>query len=327
MFNYLSLFSGIGGFERAIGDMGHCVGFSEIDKNAIAEYQRHYPDHVNLGNIKDITKKTIKELGKIDLLVAGFPCNNLSSANRYSREGLNGVHSGLFWNMLEIIRWINNKDLKIIIENNASMSNRWREEITEQLKRVLKRNVKYIYIDSSVTVPQSRKRYYWIVDDKNVNMPVFRLKKRLAEILEPLSIAKDYIVKDSVLKYKNVCPKTYKGSSGFFVKRVPGQNNCCVLKPVSKPSRWKSKDNYSTNDTVRCITTKQEDNILFDYRFCKQNNDLFVPRFFSKRELSRLFGYPDDYIETNKKTVYQRLFGMTVVVPVVKSIVESLYPI
>lgn len=323
MFNYISLFSGIGGFEKAIGDLGKCVGFSEINKNAITEYERHYPDHVNLGDIQQITKKQIKNLGKIDLLVAGFPCNNLSSANRYSREGLNGVHSGLFWNMLEIIKWINNKDLKIIIENNASMSNKWRDEITKQLSIVLKRKVNYIYVDSSVVVPQRRRRYYWIVGDPIV--PEFNAKTTLKDILEPLAVARDYFVKDTVLNYKNVCPKQFKGSSGIFVTRVADQQDCCVLTPMPKPSRWKSKDNYSTNDVVRCITTKQEDNVILDYRFCKQYKDRFIPRFYTKKELSRLFGYPDDYILTNKKTVYHKLFGMTVVVPVIRAIVVKVF--
>lgn len=326
MLTYLSLFSGIGGFERAIESTGlksKCVGYSEIDKNAIAEYERHYPHHINLGDIIDITRKDIKALGKVDLLVGGFPCNNLSSANRFTREGLDGVHSGLFWNMLNIMKWIGNKDLKILIENNASMSNKWRDEITAHLTKVLKRKVTYIYIDSSVVVPQSRKRYYWVIGDV---VPDFKKPVRLQSILEPVVEAKRYMVPDSVLSYKNVTPDTYKGSSGFFVIRSRS-SMCCSKKELIRSSRWKSKDNYSKSDTVRCITTKREDNILFDYRLCGDNRgkDVFVPRFYSKRELSRLFGYPDDYVKTDRKTVYHKLFGMTVVVPVISAIVSKMF--
>lgn len=58
---YLSLFSGIGGFEVAIhqvfGHQAKCVGYSEIDKHAIAEYGRHYPSHKNLGDITKIKER------------------------------------------------------------------------------------------------------------------------------------------------------------------------------------------------------------------------------------------------------------------------------
>lgn len=41
------MFSGIGGFELAIG--GECVGYSEIDKHAIKTYEEHF-NHVNYGD-------------------------------------------------------------------------------------------------------------------------------------------------------------------------------------------------------------------------------------------------------------------------------------
>ena len=51
-FRYLSLFSGIGGFESAIHSVfpaAECVGYSEVDKFALRCYQHHFPNHVNLG--------------------------------------------------------------------------------------------------------------------------------------------------------------------------------------------------------------------------------------------------------------------------------------
>jgi len=51
---YLSLFSGIGGFEIGISNVypdAICVGFSEVDKHAIQVYTHHFPEHENLGDI------------------------------------------------------------------------------------------------------------------------------------------------------------------------------------------------------------------------------------------------------------------------------------
>lgn len=67
---YLSLFSGIGGFELGIGPKHECVGFSEIDKYAVQIYQKHFPEHKNWG---DITKINENELPEFELLVGGFP--------------------------------------------------------------------------------------------------------------------------------------------------------------------------------------------------------------------------------------------------------------
>jgi DNA-cytosine methyltransferase len=325
-FRYLSLFSGIGGFETAIGDRGICLAYAEIDKNAIREYRRHYPKHTNLGDVAHITRKDIRALGHIDIIVAGFPCNNLSSANHINRHGLDGSQSGLFWNMLEIIKWVkqDNKNIKIIIENNASMANKWRDEITLQLKQVLKRPVSCNFIDSTLFVPQQRRRYYWTVGPPLIlSPPRPNTVKSLTDILESPAKVKHLAIQDSVLKYKNVSPPQYSGSKGFYVIRCAGDTMCCKLEQMKKPSRWKSIDNYSYNKVARCVTTKKANNILFDFRLCNTKIQ-FVPRYFSKCEFSRLFGFPDDYVETEMSTVYQKLFGMSVVVPVIDAIIQAL---
>ena len=50
---YLSLFSGIGGFEYGIqqskyAEKMECIGFSEIDKYAKSIYRKHFPEHPDL---------------------------------------------------------------------------------------------------------------------------------------------------------------------------------------------------------------------------------------------------------------------------------------
>ena len=62
---YLSLFSGIGGFEVAIHKKwpdAICIGYSEIKPSAIKVYEYHYPTHTNLGDITKITEEQIIEL-------------------------------------------------------------------------------------------------------------------------------------------------------------------------------------------------------------------------------------------------------------------------
>jgi DNA (cytosine-5)-methyltransferase 1 len=96
---YLSVCTGVGGFELGFPADWECVGFSEIDKYCCSVLKYHYPSVVNYG---DITKINCRELPKFDLLCGGTPCQDLSVAGR--KEGLKGRRSGLFFDYIKILR-------------------------------------------------------------------------------------------------------------------------------------------------------------------------------------------------------------------------------
>jgi DNA (cytosine-5)-methyltransferase 1 len=77
---YISLFSGICGFEVGIDGIfskAKCMGFSEIDLDAINIYVNNFPNHEYLRDIKNIDGTRFRN--KIDLLVGGSPCQNFST--------------------------------------------------------------------------------------------------------------------------------------------------------------------------------------------------------------------------------------------------------
>jgi DNA (cytosine-5)-methyltransferase 1 len=97
---YFSMFSGIGGFEIALNELGHdCIGFSEIDKYAIQIYQQHFPDHKNYG---DATRIIPEQLPDFDLLCGGFPCQAFSIAGK--RGGFEDTRGTLFFDIARIAR-------------------------------------------------------------------------------------------------------------------------------------------------------------------------------------------------------------------------------
>jgi DNA (cytosine-5)-methyltransferase 1 len=98
---FVSLFSGIGGFDLAFERAGmECVSVCEIDKNAQSVLRRHFP---KAELFDDVRKIGIATHGKksIDIICGGFPCQDLSVAGK--RAGLAGERSGLWFEFARII--------------------------------------------------------------------------------------------------------------------------------------------------------------------------------------------------------------------------------
>jgi DNA (cytosine-5)-methyltransferase 1 len=98
-FNYVSLFSGIGGFEQALNRLGgSCVMASEIDKYANQAYEVLY-GHSTVG---DVTKVAAEDVPDHDLLVGGFPCQAFSVAGK--RLGFEEARGTLFFEIARIAK-------------------------------------------------------------------------------------------------------------------------------------------------------------------------------------------------------------------------------
>ncbi len=79
-FTFIDLFAGIGGFKMALSNNGgKCLGFSEINKDAINAYCDNYKisHSENFGDIKKV-----EALPQHDILTAGVPCQSWSIAGR-----------------------------------------------------------------------------------------------------------------------------------------------------------------------------------------------------------------------------------------------------
>jgi DNA (cytosine-5)-methyltransferase 1 len=101
---YLSLFSGIEAASVAWEPLGwECAGVAEVDAFASAVLAHRYPSVPNLGDVTKIDAADLAALGRIDLVVFGSPCQDLSVAGK--REGLAGERSGLFHVAVDIVRW------------------------------------------------------------------------------------------------------------------------------------------------------------------------------------------------------------------------------
>lgn len=166
----LSLFDGISCARVALQKSGIPVKeyyASEIDKYAIKVSETNYPDILRLGDVREIKPF------KVDLLIGGSPCQDLSIAKK-DRKGLDGERSGLFWEYIRL--WKDCEPTYFILENVASMPKKDRDIITKTM------GVEPVLFDASLVSAQSRKRLFW------TNLPFTLPSDKgilLKDILEP----------------------------------------------------------------------------------------------------------------------------------------------
>ena len=83
-FTFGSLFTGIGGFDLGFTQAEmHCAWQVEIDDKCNEVLAHHWPDVKRYGDVKDVGKRNLES---VDLVVGGFPCQDVSVAGR--RAGL-----------------------------------------------------------------------------------------------------------------------------------------------------------------------------------------------------------------------------------------------
>ena len=146
--NVLSLFDGLGCARIALENLGITVNnyfSSEIDPFCIKVLDSNFDDIIHLGDVKDID---LKKLPKIDLLIGGSPCQDLSNA--FKGKGITGDRSSLFNYFVSIKNQINPD--YFILEN---VKNKWISHMNNEI------GVEGQIINSNLFSSQSRPRCYW----------------------------------------------------------------------------------------------------------------------------------------------------------------------
>ena len=159
---YLSLFSGIGGFEYGIQQSKYsehfeCIGFSEIDKYAKSIYIRHFPEHKDLG---DATKIRTENLPDFDFLVGGFPCQAFSVAGK--RRGFDDTRGTLFFEIARILK--DKRPRYFLLENVKGLLSHDKGKTFQTILKVLSDLgyvVQWTLLNSKdFQVPQRRERVF-----------------------------------------------------------------------------------------------------------------------------------------------------------------------
>ena len=124
----------------------------EVDPYSSAVSRYNYPDIIRHGDARNWRNLEGK---KIDLFVAGFPCQSYSVAGlRQFQDDPRDMSKVL----LDALRGLAID--KVLIENVASMPSEWRDYFTKIFKEIFP-DIECHQLNSANDSPQQRKRLYW----------------------------------------------------------------------------------------------------------------------------------------------------------------------
>jgi DNA (cytosine-5)-methyltransferase 1 len=151
-----ALFAGVGGVEAGLHQAGHRTSlFCEIDSAALAVLEERFagtPLHADV--------RTLSGIGEVDLLTAGFPCQDLSQAG--GTRGMDGEHSSLVSHVFRILE--ERRVPWVLLENVPFMlqlaRGRALDYIVTELERLGYRWAYRVMDSRAFGLPQRRERVF-----------------------------------------------------------------------------------------------------------------------------------------------------------------------
>ena len=280
MIKVLSLFSGIGAFERACCRIGldwELVNYCEIDRWASLSYSmvNQCSESLNLRDVRTVTAKTVRD--SVDLITYGFPCQDISIAGKqqgFVNDCGESTRSGLFFEALRIIKEL--RPRYAIAENvKALTSTKFKNEfatVLSSLEEAGYNNYWRVLNAKDYGIPQNRERVFIVsirrdVDEGDFQFPEKELLMlRLRDMLEPTeSVDEKYYLsteREGVRRLIAELESRYRINSGTAVcvashGRNPGNPSD---RTTGSPTEQRLEPN--SDGCTNTLTTVQKDNLL-----------------------------------------------------------------
>jgi len=319
--SYVSLFSGIGGFELGIQKVfpfAQCVAFAEIEQQKIQIYKSHFPDHNNLGNVTDIPIGKLKTL-KADLLVGGFSCVSKSSLS-VMRGKATDQSFDTFEDTLRILKYGQFSD--VILENvptsySSSLST---EQIVEKLEKVLgqKKKVSVIKVNGCNFTGTARNRVFFTTFIQNIPIP--NMSQRFEFNLDPYEEVRRGFKDPDLDEFSLFLKEKLKEKNITKVDLNPFEYREFLVEFMNRETRT---DRWSftsdTNKKCSATLTKKAGTYPNGFIIDRRGGDALV-RYMTIGEGERLMGFPEGWLSSVGPTTGLRFLGDAVVVPVIQYI-------
>lgn len=231
MIKYLSLFSGIGAFEKSLERHRvpyELVAYCEIDKFASKAYSliHKVDESMNLGDITKVDEKSLPN--DIDLVTYGFPCQDISLAGRqkglFNEDG-SQTRSGLFFEALRIIE--HSKPKIAIAENVKNLTAKKFEKqfeiVLESLSQAGYNNYWKVLNAKDYGIPQNRERVFIVSIRQDLDQGLFEFPEpfplilKLQDFLEDGEVDQKYYVSDD--KVKDLIPQLMNKDISNTIRR------------------------------------------------------------------------------------------------------------
>lgn len=209
MIKYLSLFSGVGAFEKALERQNieyELIGFSEIDKYAIKSYCAIHKidESKNYGDISKIEPSTLPDF---DLMTWGFPCQDISVAGKGKGIVKGETRSGLYHVGYEILK--EKLPQYSIIENVKNLVGKKHRKdfdmILNDIEDLGYNNYVKVLNAKHYGIPQNRERVFIVSIRKDIDTNTFKfpepqiLEKKLKDVLEK-EVGEKYFLSEKAIK-------------------------------------------------------------------------------------------------------------------------------
>ena len=316
--NVLSLFNGMNTGRQALENVGIKVEkyySSEIKPYAIQLTQHHFPDTIQVGDVTKWKEWDI-EWDKIDLILSGSPCQDLSAAGK--RAGINGSKSSLFFVFVDILNHIKSLNPNVLfLQENVGSAAKLDVGI---MSRAL--GVYPVRINSSLVTAQLRDRYYW--SNIRTKETMFDLVTDIPQPQDRKIMFKDIITDGQVERVKASCLMAGTENSLAYVDR----NSDEAQRYMKSREKYGVNIVYVDTDKHNCLNTGSGN--TGSQRYLKHRNETTgmitlihkdgIVRTVNKIEMCRLQGFPDDYCDILTTAKAGSLLGDGWTLPVIEHI-------
>jgi DNA-cytosine methyltransferase len=334
--NVLSLFDGMSCGQIALNRAGikyENYYSSEIDPYAIKVSKFNYPSTIQLG---DITKIDWDKLPKIDLILAGSPCQGFSFAGK--QLAFNDPRSKLFFEFVKALKILKPK---YFLLENVKMKKEHEEVITSMV------GVSPIEINSSLVSAQNRKRLYWTnipnIDqpkDKNITWGKIReydvssnkyyYTEKALQWLARHSRKKNKILKihsneEKMQMLEASHHKKYSAQRFFGIVEILRKNKDYNGKYFMNFKNSNCDINFKYDKKNKIVLTISKDNLEVPFTSSGKvpSNGCFF-RYITPLECERLQTVPDNYTEIVSDSQRYRMLGNGWTVDVIAHILNNI---
>ena len=209
MIRVFTAFSGYDSQCMALDRIGidyDLVGWSEIDKYAIAAHNAVYPQYAE-RNYGDIAKIDWSQVPDFDLFTYSSPCQDFSTAGlQRGGERGSGTRSSLLWECERAIRAKHPKYL--VFENVSALVSKKFIRLFNEWQLLLDRmgytNFTQVLNAKDYGVPQNRERVF-MVSIRDCEQPYYfpkpiQMTKRIKDVLED-NVPEEYYLSDKMTEY------------------------------------------------------------------------------------------------------------------------------